>query len=113
MPVYVLDTSTLLTVLNDEEGADAVLAILAAACGEEKSSQSTTVHLPFMALMELEYLTLRKLSQEETQKVITMVKAWPVELSESTEGWRSEAAMIKATMALSRSLKAMLAVMPF
>jgi len=101
MPVYVLDTSALLTVLNDEEGADAVLAILAAARGEEKSSQSTTVHLPFMALMELEYLTLRKLSQEETQKVITMVKAWPVELSESTEGWRSEAAMIKATTNLS------------
>jgi ribonuclease VapC len=101
MPVYVLDTSALLTVLNDEEGADAVLGILAAARREEESSEATTVHLPFMALMELEYLTLRVLGQEETQKVITTVKAWPVELRESTEGWRSEAAMVKATTSLS------------
>ncbi len=101
MPVYVLDTSALLTVLNDEEGADAVLGILANARREGGSSEATTVYLPFMALMELEYLTLRKLSREETQKVITTVKAWPVKLRESTEAWRSEAAMIKATTSLS------------
>ena len=101
MPVYVLDTSALLTVLNDEEGADVVLEILAAACREEESSEAITVHLPFMALMEMEYLMLRRLSQKETQKVITTVKAWPVELRESSEEWRSEAAMVKATTRLS------------
>lgn len=90
-----------MTVLNDEEGADVVLGILAAAGREEESSEATTVHLPFMALMEPEPLTLRTLSQEETQKVLTTVKAWPVELGESTEGWRSAAAMVKATTSLS------------
>lgn len=101
MPAYVLDTSALLTVLNDEEGADAVLGILSATRREEEGSEATTVYLPFMALMELEYLTLRRLSPEEAQKVITMVKAWLVELRESTEEWRSEAAIVKATTSLS------------
>lgn len=97
MPAYVLDTSALLTVLNDEEGADTVTEILTAALREGESDEATTVYLPFMALMELEYLMRRKLSPEEVQKVITTVKAWPVELRESTEEWRSEAAMVKAT----------------
>ncbi|MCZ7570689.1 MAG: hypothetical protein M5U01_19175 [Ardenticatenaceae bacterium] len=61
MPVYVLLTSARVTVLNDEEGADGVLGILAAAGREEESSEATRVHLPFMALMELEYLTLRRI----------------------------------------------------
>ncbi len=99
MPTYVLDTSAILTVLNSEEGADRVLRILDEARSEE-GKRRTSVYLPFMALMELEYLTLRVLSEPETQQVITTVKAWPVELRESTEEWR-EAARVKATTGLS------------
>lgn len=100
MSAYVLDTSAVLTVLNSEEGADRVLRILDEARSEEEK-QRTLVYLPFMALMELEYLTLRALSEPETQQVITTVKAWPVELRESTEEWRHEAARAKATASLS------------
>lgn len=100
MPAYVLDTSAILTVLNSEEGADQVLRILDEARSEDEK-QRTSVYLPFMALMELEYLTLRALSEPETQRVITTVKAWPVELRESTEEWRHEAARVKATASLS------------
>ncbi|MFQ6015241.1 MAG: PIN domain-containing protein [Anaerolineae bacterium] len=101
MPIYVLDTSALLTVLNDEEGADQVLDLLAVAGDEERQPEATTVYLPFVALMELEYLTRRTVSEAQTQQVIMMVKAWPVQLRESTEEWRHEAAEVKATTSLS------------
>ena len=64
MSRYVLDTSALLTVLNNEPGVEIVVSILEAARSEEAQ-----IYLPFMALMELEYLTLRRHSPEETQRV--------------------------------------------
>lgn len=101
MPSYVLDTSALLTVLNDEEGADTVLRIVAVKGQKKQRSRNSTVHLPFMALMELHYLLIRKNGQAEAQKVIRMIKVWPVQLNESTRQWREEAARIKATTRLS------------
>jgi predicted nucleic acid-binding protein len=92
MSRYILDTSAVLTVLNDEEGIETVLSLLEAAC-----SGGVLVYLPFMALMELEYLNLRKHSQEETQRVLNLVEAWPVEIKHSTEEWCHEAARVKAT----------------
>ena len=93
MSRYVLDTSAVLTVLNDEEGAETVLRLLEAA----RSGGEVVIHLPFMALMELEYLNLRQHSQGETQGVLNLVEAWPVEIEHSTEEWRHEAARVKAT----------------
>jgi predicted nucleic acid-binding protein len=96
MPHYVLDTSALLTVLNNEPGVDTVLSILEAA-----HSGEAQVTLPFMALMELEYLSLRQRSQEETQRMLTLVEAWPVAIEDSTQEWRHEAARVKATASVS------------
>jgi hypothetical protein len=88
MPRYVLDTSALLTVLNNEPGVDTVLSILEAA-----RSGEAQVYLPFMALMELEYLSLRQRSQGETRRLLTLVEAWPVEIEDSTQEWHHEAAL--------------------
>jgi predicted nucleic acid-binding protein len=96
MPRYILDTSALLTVLNNEPGVDTVLSILEAA-----RSGEAQVTLPFMALMELEYLSLRQRSQEETRRMVTLVEAWPVEIEDSTQEWRHEAARVKATASVS------------
>ncbi len=96
MSGYVLDTSALLTVLNNEPGVDTVLSILEAA-----RSGEAQVYLPFMVLMELEYLSLRQRSQDETRWILTLVKAWPVEIEDSTQEWRHEAARVKATTPLS------------
>ncbi len=96
MSRYVLDTSALLTVLNNEPGVETVLSILEAA-----RSGETYIYLPFMALMELEYLSLRRRSPEETQRVLTLIEAWPVEIKESTQEWRHEAAQIKASASVS------------
>ena len=70
MSHYVLDTSALLTVLNNEPGVDTVLSILEAA-----RSGETYIYLPFMALMELEYLSLRRHSPEETQRALSLIEA--------------------------------------
>jgi len=96
MSRYVLDTSAVLAVLNDEEGIETVLDLLEAA-----HSGGTLVYMPFMALMELEYLNLRRHSQEETGRVLNLVEAWPVEIEHSTEEWRHEAARVKTTSPVS------------
>jgi len=96
MPSYVLDTSAVLTLLNNESGTETVLDLL-----ESARSGHAIVYLPFMTLMELEYQGLRRLGRGETHQVLSLVSAWPVEIENSTEVWRHEAATIKATTPLS------------
>lgn len=96
MVPFVLDTSAVLTVLNREAGMDTVLQ-----CLDEVKDNNGTMYMPFMVLMELEYLLARKISPEETLTILTMVKGWPVEVVESTEEWRRQAAMIKSQTPLS------------
>jgi predicted nucleic acid-binding protein len=73
-----------------------VLDILQAA-----QSGGARVYLPFMALVELEYLSLRQRSREATQGILTLVEAWPVEIEESSQGWRHEAARVKGSASIS------------
>jgi predicted nucleic acid-binding protein len=96
MPGYVLDTSAVLTVLNNEEGVETVLKLLEAARSEDVS-----VCAPFMTLMELEYLALRRHGPQETQQVLNLVESWPMKIEHSTDEWRREAARVKATSPVS------------
>ena len=96
MPSYVLDTSAVLTLLNNESGTETVLDLL-----ENGRSGHAIVYLPFMTLMELEHQGLRRFGPGETQRVLSLVRAWPVEIKHSTEVWRHEAATVKATTPLS------------
>ena len=96
MTSYVLDTSAILTVLNQEEGVETVLALL-----DSATQSQATVYVPFMALMELEYLLLRRIGPEETQRSLTLVNAWPIAVPESDPGWRHQAAITRAAATLS------------
>jgi predicted nucleic acid-binding protein len=96
MASYVLDTSAILTILNQEDGVDTVLDLLKRA-GDNRD----LIFIPFIALMELEYLLLRKIIPEETQALLELIKAWPVTIPESTEEWRHLAAAMKAQTSLS------------
>lgn len=96
MPAFVLDTSAVLTILNREEGLDTVLTLL-----DMAKDQQHELYLPFMVLMELEYLLLRRVSPEETMVILTMVRAWPVHVPESSEEWRHQAATLKSRSPLS------------
>ncbi len=100
MASYVLDTTALITVFDGEPGADVVLRALEEAAAEGQED-ATEVYVPFMALMELDYITRQRLGAEEARQVCDLVKAWPIELVQSDEAWRWEAARIKATFAVS------------
>ena len=107
MPDYVLDTSALITVFRREAGVDRVVEILDATAApadgqaDPEPPEPARVHVPFMALMELEYLSRQRLGGEEARRVCDLVKAWPVEVVESSEAWRREAARIKSSFPLS------------
>jgi len=96
MASFVLDTSAVLTILNREDGLDTVLVLLDTAKGNQDD-----LYIPFMVLMELEYLLLRKVSPEETMAILTLVRAWPVNVPESTDEWCHQAAMVKSQTPLS------------
>ncbi|MBI4338458.1 MAG: PIN domain-containing protein [Chloroflexi bacterium] len=99
MPPYVLDTSAVLCVLNQEDGADQVLALL----GSSRSAPPgrAQVLVPFIALMELEYLLRRRLDSGEAERVLLLVESWPVEVRESNREWGYAAAQLKATLRVS------------
>lgn len=105
---HVLDTSALLALIRDEPGGGDVLRVFGGGLsGEvhepppETDAGSPPVLLPFMALMELEYIVRRRTGPYEAERTVSMVRAWPVELVESDERWRREAARFKASYRLS------------
>lgn len=96
MTLFVLDTSAILTVLAQEEGLETVLSLF-----DQAREGQAIVYIPFMALMELEYLLLRKVSAKETQQVLALIQSWPAAIVESDADWRHLAATVKASTPLS------------
>ena len=105
---HVLDTSALLALIRDEPGSEEVLRVLGdGLSGEvhepppEADLGPSPVLLPFMALMELEHIVRQRAGPYEADRAISMVRCWPVEVVESGERWRREAARLKASYRLS------------
>ena len=96
MTSYVWDTSAVVTILNHEEGADTLVELL-----DQAKDQQIVVYIPFIALMELEYLLLRRISPEKMLATLALVRAWPVHVPESTEEWGHQAALVKSQTPLS------------
>jgi ribonuclease VapC len=89
---YVLDTTAVITLLDDQPGADQVQAVIE---GEEE------VFLPFIALMELRYVLLRKFAPERVAELIEIIRATGVRIEESTPEWGVRAAEVKSRGGLS------------
>jgi predicted nucleic acid-binding protein len=100
MAIFVLDTSAIMCLLFQEEGADLVVEILDAA-GNRGVQDETLVLVPFIALMETEYWLRRRLPAREVETTLLLVESWPIQVMESTPEWRHEAARIKAAVSLS------------
>ncbi len=84
---YLLDTSALMTLLEGEAGADRV----------EKLIRRETVLLPFMALLEVHYVTIQEQGEEEANARYAMLQALPtVHLNEVDEPVLLAAANLKA-----------------
>ncbi len=99
MSFYVLDTSAIMCVLFQEDGAETVMEILRRSTGSPE--QDDAVFVPFIALMETEYWLLRRLSTREAEETLFLVENWPLEVQESNPDWRHVAAKVKARGSLS------------
>ena len=92
----VLDTSALMAFVQGEAGDDVVRQVLrdARAAGNE-------VLLPFMALMELEYLLRRGMAADDVDYWLDAIQDLPVRVIESATPWRRAAAAVKSQAKLS------------
>ena len=100
MARYVLDTSALMTLLLQEDGFHQVVDLLDRS-SRLPNSEDYEILIPFVALMEAEYQLLRRIPEEEVERDIQIIQAWPVEISESNPEWRYHAARLKAPGRLS------------
>lgn len=79
---YLLDTSALLTLIEDEPGADRVKEIF----------RREQVILPWVALMEVYYMTLQERDQQEAETRFAMLRHSSAEIIWNTD----EATVIRA-----------------
>jgi predicted nucleic acid-binding protein len=95
-PRYVLDTSALLTLIEDEAGADDVQALL-----EQAKRGEVSLLVSFISFMEVYYISLQERGQEEAHERVQLMAALPVLRVESTETLAVLAGQLKATHRLS------------
>ena len=90
--VYLLDTSAWLTLIEDESGADRV----------EKILRSVRVLVPWMVLLEIQYVTRRGQGENEADRRYAYIRNSPVDiLWEIDEPILLTAARMKATHTIS------------
>jgi ribonuclease VapC len=94
--LYVLDTSAILTLTDEEEGADEVEVLLNRARAEDCQIEVCSI-----SLMELSYITLREQGEDEAAQLVALVKSWPVTWVYSDEKLLLQAANLKAFHRLS------------
>ena len=68
--MYVLDTSAVLTFLEDEDGADRVEALL----------RQEEILLPYVVLLETYYITLRTRTEDVADRRYALLKQLPAEI---------------------------------
>lgn len=96
LPCYVLDTSALLTLIEDEAGADQVQTLL-----EQAKRGEISLLVSFISFMEVYYISLQERGQEEAQERVQLMAALPVSRVESTETLAVFAGQFKAAHRLS------------
>jgi predicted nucleic acid-binding protein len=70
---YLLDTSAVLTLTDQEDGFEEVEALLDRAAGG-----AAEVEVSAISLMELYYITLQEQGEDQASHLVSLVKAWPV-----------------------------------
>lgn len=88
---YVLDTSAILALIEDEAGADEVQVVL-----ESAISGEVRVFVSFMSFMEVFYITAQERDLEEAHVRVHLMEALPVTRVESTVPLCIAAARLKA-----------------
>ena len=96
MKRYLLDTSALLTLRDEEQGADKVAALLYQA--EQKENHGL---LCFISLMELFYRVWKDENEQNGRLAYEQCQSLPLELIHETKPLLEKAAELKATHQLS------------
>lgn len=89
---YVLDTSAILTLWNDEEGADIVEHIL---------RSNAVIRVSFMSFMEGRYRLWKSIGKEESKEFSTYLNLLPIKRVDISDSIFEKAVEIKATNNLS------------
>ena len=89
---YVLDTSALLTLWNDEEGADFIEHVL---------RSNAHVYVSFMSYMESRYRLWKNAGKEESEEFLRYLDLLPVNRINITDPIFEKAVEMKATNSLS------------
>lgn len=90
--VYVLDTSALLTLIEDEPGADKVETIMI-----DAERGSAEVYVSFVSLTEVFYITLRKRDKRAALERISLIRSLAVKIQESSYELNVLAGKLKAS----------------
>lgn len=94
--IYVLDTSALLTYIEDEEGSEYVENLLVKA---EKGD--IVIYVVFISLTEVFYITMQERDETEALRRILLIQSLAVRVEESNEDLNFRAGKIKATNSIS------------
>lgn len=70
---YLLDTSAVLTLTDQEEGFEKVEELL-----DRAAEDSAEVEISAVSLMEVYYITLQEQGEDQAARLVSLVKAWPV-----------------------------------
>ena len=92
---YVLDTSALFCLKDNEAGAEEVVKLL------ERTGKRGGVYVSFAAMMEYFYITYMELGRESAYQSYLELKMLPIQVVESEESLRLAAGEIKASFSLS------------
>ncbi len=94
--LYLFDTSAIVTLTDQEEGAEEVEQLLEAARGN-----TCRIEICALSLMEVYYVALQEHGEDEAARLLALVKSWPVTWLYPDERTLLQAARIKAAYRLS------------
>ena len=94
--IYILDTSALLTFIEDEEGAESVESLLI-----EAEKGNVTVYLSFISLTEVFYITKKEKGEQEASERLGLIKSLALHIMESGEPLNIMAGALKADYRIS------------
>ena len=93
---YILDTSALLTYIEDEEGAEFVENLLIRAENGE-----VVIYITFISLTEVLYISLQEKDESEAMRRMELIKSLEVKVEESNEDLNLRAGKLKAVNSIS------------
>ena len=96
IPVYILDTSAIIALIEDENGADTIEELL-----DQADSEDTSILVSFMTFMEVYYTSLKKLGEDKAAQRRRLMDSLPILRVDSTESMGLIASEIKAKYRLS------------